>query len=200
MITFLVGKLADKKPGVMVLNVHGVGYEVFISMTTFLKLPDVGTDLHVYTHLTIREDGHFLYGFLSLPDRALFRELIKISGVGPKLALNVLSGLEGPVLLQALANQDVSRLKALPGVGPKLAERLVVEMRDKLARVDYGLQQAVASVATSLNNVFDEAMEALISLGYKPVDAKKRLEACQQGADPSLQTVESLIRGALQRS
>lgn len=190
MITFLKGVLTHKKPPLISIDVNGVGYEVFVPMNTFFALPGLDHPVFLFTHHSIREDGQSLYGFLTEQDRALFRELIKVNGVGPKLGLTLLSGMEARSLLQAIADQDVAKLVKLPGVGPKMAQRLIIEMKDKVSRFD-GLD-AVAVVSAPKQSQLDEAMEALLSLGYKAGEAKKMLEQCPQELD-----AQGLIRAAL---
>ncbi len=193
MITFLKGALVHKKPPMISVDVNGVGYEVFVPMSTFFALPAVDHAIFLFTHHSIREDGQSLYGFLTEQDRALFRELIKVSGVGPKLGLTLLSGMETPQLLRTLAEGDTAKLIKLPGVGPKMAQRLVVEMKDKVSRFD-GLNTIAVVASPVAQNQMDEAMEALLALGYKPGEAKKMLEQCPPDLD-----AQGLIRAALRR-
>lgn len=193
MITFLKGTLAHKKPPIISVDVNGVGYEVFVPMSTFFALPSESQPVFIFTHHSIREDGQSLYGFLTEQDRALFRELIKVNGVGPKLGLTLLSGMETRSLLQAIADQDAGKLTKLPGVGPKMAQRLIIEMKDKVSRFD-GLDSVAVVAAPLKQSQLDEAMEALISLGYKPGEAKKMLDQCPQDLD-----AQGLIRAALRR-
>jgi Holliday junction DNA helicase RuvA len=193
MITFLKGTLAHKKPPVISIDVNGVGYEVLVPMGTFFALPAVHEPVFLFTHHSIREDGQSLYGFLTEQDRALFRELIKVNGVGPKLGLTLLSGMESAQLLRTIADENITALVKLPGVGPKMAQRLVVEMKDKVSRFD-GLD-AVAVVSTPhKQSQLDEAMEALLSLGYKPGEAKRMLDQCPQDL-----SAQDLIRSALRQ-
>ncbi|MFI4956312.1 MAG: Holliday junction branch migration protein RuvA [Gammaproteobacteria bacterium] len=193
MITFLKGILAYKKPPMISIDVHGVGYEVFVPMSTFFALPAVDQPLFLFTHHSIREDGQSLYGFLTEQDRALFRELIKVNGVGPKLGLTLLSGMDTASLVRAIADQDTVKLTKLPGVGPKMAQRLIIEMRDKVSRFD-GLDSVAVIASHQSHSQLDEAMEALLSLGYKPGEAKKMLDQCPQDLD-----AQGLIRAALKR-
>ena len=193
MITFLKGTLAHKKPPIVSVNVSGVGYEVHVPMSTFFALPAIDQPVFLLTHHSIREDGQSLYGFLTEQDRTLFRELIKVNGVGPKLRLTLLSGMDTASLVRAIADQDAAKLTKLPGVGPKMAQRLIVEMRDKVNRFE-GLDAVAVVSSPSIQSQLDEAMEALLSLGYKPQEAKKMLDQCPQDLD-----AQGLIRAALKR-
>lgn len=193
MITFLKGTLAHKKPPIVSVNVNGVGYEVHVPMSTFFALPSIDQPVFLLTHHSIREDGQSLYGFLTEQDRTLFRELIKVNGVGPKLGLTLLSGMDTASLVRAIADQDAAKLTKLPGVGPKMAQRLIVEMRDKVNRFE-GLDAVAVVSSPSVQSQLDEAMEALLSLGYKPQEAKKMLDQCPQDLD-----AQGLIRAALKR-
>lgn len=202
MIGQLRGILAEKKPPFLIVDIYGVGYEVQASMTTIYALPSVGTEVFLYTHFVVREDAQLLYGFYTERERVVFRELIKISGVGPKLALAILSGMDVVSFIQCISDRDSSRLVKLPGVGKKTAERLIVEMQDRL---DKGMtstsQQFNQILLSNENNELDnsaqqDAVSALISLGYKPQDAHARVRKIFV-ADASS---ESLIRLALQSS
>lgn len=196
MIGFLRGVLAAKAPPYLLLDVHGVGYEVEAPMTTFYNLPAVGATTQLYTHLVVREDAQQLFGFSSEADRLLFRLLIKISGVGPKLALTILSGLSADAFEQCIRNNDTHALVRLPGVGKKTAERLMIEMRDRLPKHEGGSDfSATAHTFGSLDNSpKQEAVGALIALGYKPQDASRMVQNVA-GDDKSC---EELIRLALQ--
>lgn len=197
MIGFLRGKLVAKAPPLLVLDVHGVGYEVEAPMTTFYNLPLVGAEILLHTHLVVREDAHILFGFSTEADRSMFRTLIKVNGVGPKLALTILSGQSAEEFHRCIRNNDTQALVRLPGVGKKTAERLVIEMRDRLpdmagssaSMVDDGLHQPVGSPK-------QEAISALCSLGYKPLDAGKMV----QNINAEGKSCEDIIRLALQSS
>lgn len=191
MITFIKGVLTHKKAPLVCVDVHGVGYEVFVPMSTFFALPAVDSPIFLFTHHSIREDGQSLYGFLTEEDRMLFRELIKVNGVGPKLGLTLLSGMETGQLLQAIGDQDAGTLTKLPGVGPKMAQRLIVEMKDKVSRFD-GMAVSTHISPLGVKSQMDEAMEALMALGYKPGEAKKMLDQCPSDLD-----AQGLIRAAL---
>ncbi|MFN2308118.1 MAG: Holliday junction branch migration protein RuvA [Gammaproteobacteria bacterium] len=194
MIGFLRGKLVAKQPPVLYLDVNGVGYEVEAPMTTFYDLPELGKELTLYTHLVVREDAHTLFGFAKPSDRALFRTLIKVSGVGPRMALGILSGMSAEAFVRCIHDNDSAALTRVPGVGKKTAERLVVELRDKLGRGEAGgAGMSVAATGAPANPV-EEAVSALIALGYKPPDASRMVRAL----DSKDLGVEEIIRRALQ--
>ncbi|MDP3905260.1 MAG: Holliday junction branch migration protein RuvA [Methylococcaceae bacterium] len=195
MIGFLRGKLVLKAPPMLMLDVNGVGYEVEAPMTTFYNLPAVGEDVKLHTHLVVREDAHILFGFAAESDRAMFRTLIKVNGVGPKLALTILSGQSAEEFHRCIHNNDTQALVRLPGVGKKTAERLVIEMRDRLPDLD-GTSVNTVTVGTVnvAGNPKQEAISALCSLGYKPLDAAKMV---QQVASEDM-SCEDMIRFALQ--
>ena len=179
MIGFLRGKLVHKAPPFLVLDVQGVGYEVEAPMTTFYDLPALNEEIKLHTHLVVREDAHILFGFANEADRALFRTLIKVSGVGPKLALTILSGQSAEEFHRCIQDNDTAALVRLPGVGKKTAERLVIEMRDKLPDVaGSGATGAgnIGAIASAIGNPKQEAVSALCSLGYKPLDASKMVQ------------------------
>ncbi len=165
MIGRLTGTLLEKNPPQITLDVHGVGYELEVPMSTFYNLPDAGGKLSLFTHLVVREDGHFLFGFGSEAERAAFRQLIRITGVGPRIALALLSGLSVGELAQAVAMQETGRLTRVPGIGKKTAERLLLELRDKLPR-----SSAIAS-ATAPPNDGADVLNALLALGYSEKEA-----------------------------
>ena len=197
MIGFLRGKIVLKAPPLIIIDVQGVGYELEAPMTTFYDLPLMGTEVVLHTHLVVREDAHNLYGFASEADRVLFRLLIKINGVGPKLALTILSGLSAEDFQRSILHNDIQALIRLPGVGKKTAERLVIEMRDRLPKQatqnDTALDAGLLSTQ-NVNNARQEAISALCSLGYKPLDANKMV----QMIDTESKSCEDIIRLALQ--
>lgn len=196
MIGFLRGKLAAKHPPVLLLDVGGVGYEVEAPMSTFYGLPGVGADVMLHTHLVVREDAHILFGFGTERERSLFREVIKISGVGPRIALGILSGITVDEFHRCVEAQDAAALTRIPGIGRKTAERLIIEMRDRLKVLATGQPFEVrgAAGATAAGpNPQAEAFSALVALGYKPAEVTRLL----QKIDPSVTTTEDLIRHAL---
>ncbi|MEG3767170.1 Holliday junction branch migration protein RuvA [Alteromonas sp. 14N.309.X.WAT.G.H12] len=201
MIGRIEGRLLEKQPPEILIDVQGVGYEIHMPMTSFYQLPAVGETVAVYTHFVVREDAQLLFGFADKMERGLFRELIKANGVGPKLGLAILSGMSAAQFLNSVQNEDISALVSLPGIGKKTAERLVVELKDRLAK--FGQQQAIAmpsdvgnkpmDAIVPLNDAKEEAQSALIALGYKAVQANKLITAVYQDGMES----ENLIREAL---
>jgi len=191
MIGRLTGQLLLKKPPMLLIDVQGVGYEVFAPMSTFYHLAD-DTQVTLITHFVVREDQQTLYGFSTEKERELFRTLIKVSGVGPKLALTILSGIEADQFVHVVNQNDIVSLVKIPGIGKKTAERLLVEMRDKLS--DWAIS-SVAALSDNGSQVSQDAISALISLGYKNHDAKRAVEAVYQAGQPS----EQVIRLALQQ-
>lgn len=189
MIGFLRGKILRKQPPLLVLDVHGVGYEVEAPMSTFYDLPDTGAEITLHTHLIVREDAHILFGFLTESERRMFRSLIRVNGVGPRLALTILSGISADAFARCVRDSDSAALTRLPGIGKKTAERLVVEMRDRLDQ----FQEGLADGATA-GSPREEALSALIALGYKPPEATRML----QGIKETDLSSEELIRRALQ--
>ena len=201
MIGFLRGKLAFKAPPLLMLDVNGVGYELEAPITTFYNLPALGTEILLHTHLVVREDAHILFGFSTEADKAMFRTLIKVNGVGPKLALAILSGQSAEEFQRCIQNNDTQALVRLPGVGKKTAERLVIEMRDRLPDLSDAsgtVDSATSSVAKvqRVANPKQEAISALCSLGYKPLDAGKMV----QNISAEGKSCEDIIRLALQGS
>jgi Holliday junction DNA helicase RuvA len=189
----LRGRLAAKHPPGLVIDVGGVGYELEAPMSTFYNLPAVGADLSLLTHLVVREDAHVLYGFGSDRERALFRELIKVSGVGPRIALGILSGISVDEFHRCVEAQDAASLTRIPGIGRKTAERLMIEMRDRLKALATGQPFEVRAPAGVQANPQAEAFSALVALGYKPAEVTRLL----QKVDPAVTTTEELIRHAL---
>ena len=199
MIGRIRGRLVEKQPSLLLVDVQGVGYEIEVPFSTSFALSELEQDITLHTHLVVREDAQLLYGFSTTKDRDLFRLLIKINGVGPKLALTILSGLDSVQLARCVYDDDSAALVKLPGVGKKTAERLIIELRDKLKdwsvpEVDLlgGDQATATDRATS---VLEEAESALIALGYKPQEASKAVNA----ANAEGSTSEEVIRLALQR-
>jgi len=192
MIVKLAGKLLDKQAPCALIDVNGVGYEINVSLMTFVDLPSVGSDVEMHTHLVVREDSHTLYGFLNVHERSLFKALIKVNGVGPKMALGMLSGMTVDEFARAILNRDVSSLVKLPGVGKKTAERLVIEMKDAIDGA--GLSGAHENNITK-SDIRLEAESGLLSLGYKAQDITKILNNLDyKNANSS----EDIIKMALQ--
>ena len=200
MITFLCGKLVEALPTQIVIDVRGIGYEVLIPLSSFDKLPARGSELTILTHLSIREDAHVLYGFMSAAERDMFRLLIStVSGIGPKIALNILSGINIGALRSAVALGDVKALSQINGVGKKTAERIVVELRDKIGKAA-ALEPAAGGrpALSAEDKKFDDAVAALVALGYKQPEAHEAVRAAQAllGAPAG---VEQLVRAALKK-
>ncbi len=197
MIGRLRGTLLHKHPPTLVLDVSGVGYEVEAPMTTFYDLPDTGTEVTLFTHLVVRDDAHLLYGFSQEAQRNLFRSLLKVNGVGPRVALAILSGLTYDEFMACVANEDVARITHVPGIGKKTAERLIIEMRDKvmIAEPQTGTATGTAPGATGASALdpIGDAVSALIALGYKPQEASRAV----RGVDTADQSSEEIIRQAL---
>jgi len=188
----LQGVLLRKEPPALMLDVGGVGYELEAPMTTFYELPAVGERVTLYTHLVVREDAHLLYGFVREAQRRLFRELLKVNGVGPRVALAVLSGLSDEEFCRCVAEEDIARLTKVPGIGRKTAERLVIEMRDKLPK-DIPLPVSTAAGPAAPGDPVSEAVSALVALGYKPNEASRAVRS----ASTKGLSAEEIIRQAL---
>lgn len=198
MIGRLRGVIIEKQPPELVVDVQGVGYELSAPMSTFFNLPAVNDEVTLFTHMVVREDAQLLYGFASERERLLFRSLLKVNGVGAKLALTILSGSDVDTFARSVQDGDTASLTRLPGVGKKTAERLIVEMRDRLKEVSsaMGLQDIVVDSASApAGGAKNEAVEALMALGYKPAEADKMLRSF----DIDGMSTEQIIRQALQR-
>lgn len=197
MIGRLKGTLVEKTLSRLLVDVQGVGYEVDAPSTTLDALPNLGSEVMLYTHLSIREDAHQLYGFISLNDRNLFRLLISVNGIGPKMGLAVLSAMNAHTLSEAIQTEDLARLTQISGVGKKTAERLLIELRDKLPKYipELHIESSTPHEATQHQSTH-EAIQALVSLGYKYNDAHARIEKLKK-QDPPLSSQE-MIRQALQ--
>jgi Holliday junction DNA helicase RuvA len=199
MITFLHGKLIEALPTQIVVDVNGVGYEILIPLSSFDKLPPPGQAVKLLTQLVIREDAHTLYGFMSLGERDLFRLLVhSVSGIGPKTALNILSGMNATTFRGAVASSDVKSLSQISGVGKKTAERIVVELRDKIGAA--GAWEA-ASAKHSLSpgdQKINDAVLALMALGFKQIDAHETVRSAQNSLGAKA-TVEDLVRACLKK-
>jgi Holliday junction DNA helicase RuvA len=195
MIGSLRGRLQQKSPPMLMIDVQGVGYEIEAPMSTFYQLPEVGQEIHLYTHLVIRDDAHLLFGFASERERQLFRTLIKVNGVGPKMALTILSGIEAEDFARCIHEADAARLTRLPGVGKKTAERLIVEMRDRLEDIQVPETRIAARARPGAARI-EDAISALIALGYKPQEASRHVHAVAADNMSS----EDIIREALKSS
>jgi len=193
----LSGLLVQKQPPELLLDVNGVGYEVSAPMSTFYALPDVGEAVVIHTHMVVREDAQLLYGFATESERALFRILIKINGVGPKLGITILSGIAAEDFVRCIHDNDAAALVRLPGIGKKTAERLIVELKDKVGTEDEAGESSATPGSienTTVKSPIGDAVSALISLGYKPNDASRMVRSIET---ESLNT-EEIIRQALQ--
>lgn len=197
MIGRIQGVLVIKQPPYLMVDVNGVGYELQAPMSTFYRLPELGQAITLLTHLVVREDAHLLYGFIKEQERAMFRSLIKVSNIGPKSALTILSGIEPEAFARCILEQDTASLSKLPGIGKKTAERLVIEMRDRIDdwQATTGLGQEVSlGLEVTVTDAVQDAISALVALGYKPQDAKRAIQRIEQ---PQA-TREELIKLALQ--
>ncbi len=201
MIGRLRGELVYKRPPQLMLDVGGVGYELDAPMSTFYDLPAVGATVTLFTHLAVREDAQVLYGFSREQERGLFRSLLKVTGVGPRMALAILSGMEAQRFAQCIEAGDEDALIRVPGIGRKTAQRLIVEMRDRVEGLGVTLAGAAglgpkagpAQPGDLADAALKDAISALVALGYKPLDAQRMARAADDGA----KTAEEIIRGAL---
>ncbi len=199
MITFLHGKLIESLPTQVIVEVHGVGYEVLIPLSSFDKLPSPGGEVKVLTHLVVREDAHVLYGFMTAAERDLFRLLIhNVSGIGPKSALNVLSGMNPTAFRGAVATSDVKALSRISGIGKKTAERIVVELKDKIGAVGGWEASSSQRSLSAEDQKVNDAVLALIALGFKQPEAHESVRAAlaMLGAQAG---VENLVRASLKK-
>ncbi|MET0009229.1 MAG: Holliday junction branch migration protein RuvA [Candidatus Thiodiazotropha sp. 6PLUC9] len=196
MIGRLRGEIASKQAPFLLLDVNGVGYELEAPLSTIFALPDVGQKVTLLTHLIIRDDAHVLYAFVNETERTLFRNLLKVNGVGAKMALTILSGMSAEAFAQCVECEDVASLVKLPGIGKKTAERLIIEMRDRLAKLSgFSSSSSASSSAVLIQpaSASSDAVAALIALGYKPLDANRMVKGVEQEEMDS----EALIRAAL---
>lgn len=199
MITFLNGKLVEILPTQVTVDVHGVGYEVLIPLSSYDKLPQPGADVRLLTHLAIREDAHVLYGFMTTQERELFRLLINsVSGIGPKIALNILSGMNVVAFKGAVANGDVKALSQINGVGKKTAERIVVELRDKVGKAGAWEATSAERALSPEDQKINDAILALMALGFKQVEAHDAIKASVEKLGPTAGPDE-LVRASLRR-
>jgi Holliday junction DNA helicase RuvA len=194
MITYVRGSLAEKQPTRAVIDVHGIGYEILIPLSSYDRLPLLGEECHVLTIDYVREDNHQLFGFMSAEERDLFKLLTAISGIGPKLALSALSGLSVRELKLAVAEADIKRLSGIVGVGKKMAERMAVELRDKISEVE--IMEARVGAEGGDTIVMRDAMLALVALGYTQEAARKMIEKVPEKVRGTL-GVEGIIKKAL---
>ncbi|MFZ2314669.1 MAG: Holliday junction branch migration protein RuvA [Gammaproteobacteria bacterium] len=197
MIGQIRGIILEKQPPQLLVDVHGVGYEIDAPMSTFYHLPDVGQETILFTHFVVREDAQHLYGFYSRDERTLFRTLLKVNGVGPRLALTILSSTSPEEFVRCVLNNDTASLVRVPGIGKKTAERLIIEMRDKLSDWYAGTpvegKEFIKQDNHPRHQMLQDAISALVSLGYKPQEANRMVTKIDDGAATS----EELIRRAL---
>jgi Holliday junction DNA helicase RuvA len=197
----LRGTLAEKQPPHLIVDLNGVGYEVEVPMTTLYRLPGLGEAVTLHTHLVVREDAHLLYGFAEKRERELFRELIRLNGVGPKLALALMSGLEVDELVRCVQTQDTSTLTRVPGVGKKTAERLLVELKDRFKA--WESMPAIATLmvepraAAAVSSAENDAVSALIALGFKPQEASKAVAAVEEEGLSSEEMIRRALKGMI---
>ena len=200
MITFLHGKLTEALPTQIIVNVGGVGYELLIPLSSYDKLPQPGQEIKILTHLVVREDAHTLYGFMSSAERDLFRLLINtVSGIGPKIALNVLSGTSVTAFRGAVANGDVKALSKISGVGKKTAERIVVELKDRVGAAGAWEAASAQRALSPEDQRVNDAVLALMALGFKQIEAHDAVRAAQSTLGEAA-TLEDLVRACLRKT
>ena len=214
MISFVKGKLLEKDPTALLIDVNGIGYEIFVPMTTFYSLGEINSEVSLYTHFVVREDAQQLYGFKTKVDKKVFQELIKVSGIGARTAIAILSGMDCKTLLHCVENKDYGLLSSVPGIGKKTAERLVVEISDKLLKLaseihadsdnissstplsDSNIQATQSSVSSS-SSIFNESVDALIALGYKKKDAEKMVRSTIDNAKNASEAIRKALQGSI---
>ncbi len=197
MIGRIRGVLVDKKPPEIQIDVAGICYEVQVPMSTLYQLPEIGKELTLHTHFVVREDAQLLYGFFDEKDKSMFRSLIKINGVGPKMALGILSSMEADDFVRAVRSDDINAMTKMPGIGKKTAERLLIEMRDRLKDWQGAAETSASGQTTAAPaSITHDAETALVSLGYKPQQAAHAIAQVLK-AHPEIQDSEELIRHSL---
>ena len=199
MINFLHGKLVEVLPTQLTVDVHGVGYEVLIPLSSYDKLPSPGNEIKILTHLAVREDAHVLYGFMTAPEREMFRLLINtVSGIGPKIAVNILSGMNVTALRGAVANGDVKSLSQISGVGKKTAERIVVELKDRIGAAGAWEALSAQRALSPLDQKTNDAVLALLALGFKQTEAHDAVRSALAALGEKV-SVEDLVRACLKK-
>lgn len=196
MIGFLEGKLRAKSPEYVIVDVNGVGYHIQVPLSTFCDLPDLGQPVMLNIHTHVREDAIQLFGFRTIAEKEMFLLLTGVNGVGPKLAMGILSGISPDELREAVVRQDYLRLKNVPGVGKKIADRVVLELRDKVQGKSKQKADPPQPFADSAFSTFPDAFSALVNLGYRPAEAEKALKQARQGLGEN-PSIEVLLKGAL---
>ncbi|MFV9972526.1 MAG: Holliday junction branch migration protein RuvA [Francisella endosymbiont of Hyalomma asiaticum] len=212
MISFIKGVLIEKDPTALLIDVNGIGYEVFVPMTTFYTLGDIDSQVSLYTHFVVREDAQQLYGFKSKVDKKVFQELIKVNGIGARTAIAILSGMDSKTLLHCIENKDYTLLATVPGIGKKTAERLVVEIYDKLLKMVneiysqssdstiaylYSQAQQTPTPTALVNSIFNESVDALLALGYKQKDAEKMARSAMGDATIAAEVIRKALQGSI---
>jgi holliday junction DNA helicase RuvA len=198
MITHLNGTLVKKSPTEIVVDVNGIGYAVMISVSTFEKLPEINSTVHILTHHHVREDTEVLFGFASEDERNLFRLLISVSGIGPKMAQTILSGIQPDDLRRSISQGNINTLTSVPGIGKKTAERMIVELKDKISKIEGG--DKITDIPSSPASIRMEALTALVSLGYTREKAEQSIRTVINEVNGEFISVEELIKKALQLS
>ena len=196
MIAQIHGKLVRKSPDFLIVDVNGVGYEIHTPLSTFYQLPDIDSAVKLNIYTLVREDILQLYGFLTNGEKDLFKLLIGVSGIGPKLAVNILSGIQGRDLCQALSEGDIRKLTAIPGVGKKTAERLIIELRDKSRKISFMDEPSIA-MNTGDKDIEEDVVSALVNLGYKKAAAERALKKAKNAVTGDTLVVEDLLKAAL---
>ena len=196
MIAHLRGSLQSKSPRYLILDVNGVGYEVTVPLTTFYELPDLGNTVSFHIHTHVRENALQLYGFRSPQEKELFVRLMGVNGIGPRLAINILSGISAGELVATVRQEDVARLTVIPGVGRKTAERIIVELRDKLAGLDIPGESDLPARQQKGTAVLDDALSALLNLGYRRAVAQRAIDQACKILQRNI-TVENLLQECL---
>lgn len=195
MIGSIRGRLAGKQPPRVIVECAGVGYEIETPMSTFLELPDTGADVFLHTHLVVREDAHTLFGFSTAEEKALFRSLLKVTGVGAKMGLGILSAMSVADFQRCVQREDAATLTKIPGVGPKTAKQLILDLRDRLGKV-LVIPRSAAGVTAPPADARSEAFDALVALGYKPNEVQRLLG----GVETADRSAEDMIRSALKKA
>jgi len=197
MYHYLNGKIAEKTPVAVILDVNGIGYEVRISLSTFSSLPDLGQTVKLFTHFVVREDAQLLYGFATEEEREAFRLLISISGIGPKLANTLLSGVTLPELKRAIQEKNTPVLTAISGIGQKTAERVIIELKDKIGKAEVSAGKELTHDAGVSDQMVEDSVSALVSLGYTKQKAKEAIQKTLKAMLGKKPSVEEIIRSAL---
>ncbi|OGX12247.1 MAG: Holliday junction DNA helicase RuvA [Omnitrophica bacterium RIFOXYB12_FULL_50_7] len=197
MYHYLTGKIAEKTPVAVILDVNGIGYEVRVSLSTFSSLPNLGETVKLFTHFVVREDAQLLYGFATEEEREAFKLLISISGIGPKLAITLLSGVTLPELKRAIQEKNVPALTAISGIGQKTAERVIIELKDKIGKAEISAGQELIHDASVSDQMVEDSVLALVSLGYTKQKAKDAIQKTLKAMLGKKPSVEEIIRAAL---